>query len=711
MANFPIVVDVMIKGLDQIKRLVGATDEAASAFDHAGEAADGAAKEFKGAGRASEEAGKKIKGAGDDAKGAGIDLERTATQFRAMGSAGTLAGDTIERFSIITSGPLGLAVGGAVIGLGALAVGFKAVEGAATLVVKALAKTVEENDLLTVSVDALNEELTNLQVAFGTALMGNVENGAAKIGAFTLKIREATQFIEKHADTIHGAFVTAVKAAVAVQQLQLDVHFPLVASMQVQTRAIRMLAKIYEAFRGRLVEALMAVGDLQVEIYKIIAAKLRLIEAAKMARAILAALVNTGIERFKALTTSVKKSSSGIFEDFKTFLAGIAAGVSGVFNGVKRAVMQVLGPAINKVSEAFKKLGEIIASVGKAVAEALGLDQMAAQAKDALAKLKGIAVGFGGDIADITSESLTAGIMEGYRAAKQNLADLGTFLTTPGAGAFVIKPPKEPTGAAPAPGSGIIDPSQVQRDSARMAGFFASGAEFAAQTGAGLAQKRREDLARVRAEEDAERQRRLDKAIADAKALEEQAQQMGGTFFKVVATLQETMTQGFEIAKSSLAAATGEVANFFGAFAAGESTLSEFGDAMADLAANIANTFGDLFIKQGIGLALFNPGVGAALIAAGFALKMLGGAVASKGSANRGTGASTGSGASGAAASQAVAREVTRSLRPSGPGGENVTNIEVVIGGRSITPEMVAIVDDIARQRRSRYLGRRMGAF
>ena len=171
------------------------------------------------------------------------------------------------------------------------------------------------------------------------------------------------------------------------------------------------------------------------------------------------------------------------------------------------------------------------------------------------------------------------------------------------------------------------------------------------------------------------------------------------------------MTQGFDIAKDSLAAATGEVAKFFGAFAAGESTLSEFGDAMADLAANIANTFGDLFIKQGIGLALFNPGVGAALIAAGFALKMLGGAVASKGSANRGTGASTGSGASGAAASQAVAREVTRSLRPSGAGGENVTNIEVVIGGRSITPEMVAIVDDIARQRRSRYLGRRMGAF
>jgi hypothetical protein len=38
-----------------------------------------------------------------------------------------------------------------------------------------------------------------------------------------------------------------------------------------------------------------------------------------------------------------------------------------------------------------------------------------------------------------------------------------------------------------------------------------------------------------------------------------------------------------------------------------------------------------------------------------------------------------------------------------------VTNIEVVIGGRSIQPEMVAIVDDIARQRRSRYLGRRMG--
>ena len=699
MASFPIVVDVMIKGLDQIKRLVGATDEAGRAFDEASEPL----REWPGlgnkAGKASEEAGEKIKGAGKAAKQAGVDLERTATQFRAMGSAGTLAGDTIERFSIITSGPLGLAIGGAVIGLGALAVGFKAVEGAATLVVKALAKTVEENDLLTVSVDALNEELTNLQVAFGTALMGNVENGATKIGAFTLKIREATQFIEKHADTIHGAFVTAVKAAVAVQQFQLDMHFPLVAAMQVQTRAIRMLAKIYEAFRGRLVEALVAVGDLQVEIYKIITAKLKLIEAAKNARTILAALVNTGIERFKALTTSVKKSSSSIFEDFKTLLAGIAAGVSGVFNGVKRAVMQVLGPAITKVSEAFKKLGEIIASVGKAVAEALGLDQMAAQARDALARLKGIAVGFGGDIADITSESLTAGIMEGYRAAKQNLADLGTFLTTPGAGAIVIKPPEEPTGAAKPDTAGLkagADMAQAMLDEAAKVAQALKIAE----------QARREAMMASAAQG-----YQIDQSLAQLAKFRQEASQMGGTFFAVVNTFQTVMVEGLNIMGQGLMDATHQITNFFGAFAAGESTLSEFGDAMADLAGNIANTFGDLFIKQGAGLVLINPAVGAGLIAAGLALKTFGGAMSAKGSANRGGGGGGASRAGGEAASQAVTREITRSLRPSGAGGENVTNIEVVIGGRSIQPEMVAIVDDIARQRRSRYLGRRMGAF
>jgi hypothetical protein len=167
---------------------------------------------------------------------------------------------------------------------------------------------------------------------------------------------------------------------------------------------------------------------------------------------------------------------------------------------------------------------------------------------------------------------------------------------------------------------------------------------------------------------------------------------------------QESMATGIN-AMNQLGSA---VAQTMGAFMAGTSTLHEFGDAMADLASRVAADFGSLFVKMGAGF-LFTPGmqgVGAGLIAAGLGLQVLSGFLGGKGSGNRVSG---GGRAGSASAARDIAREVNRSLRPSGDDGPMVTNIEVVIGGRSIQPEMVSIIDDIARQRRSRYLGRRMG--
>jgi hypothetical protein len=150
------------------------------------------------------------------------------------------------------------------------------------------------------------------------------------------------------------------------------------------------------------------------------------------------------------------------------------------------------------------------------------------------------------------------------------------------------------------------------------------------------------------------------------------------------------------------------IAYAMGEMAAGASNLKDFGDAMANLAGQIAGSFGQLFIQLGAGFLLTAPAVGAGLIAAGLALQTLSGFLSGKGSGNRGGGGRGGRSAA-SNAGRDIAREISRSLRPSGEDGPAVTNIEVVIGGRSIQPEMVAIVDDIARQRRSRYLGRRMG--
>ncbi len=610
MAGFPIVVDVIVKGLDQLKRLVGATDEAAEGFDGAGESARGAGEEFEGAGEKARGAGEEFGGAGKKAKSAGEKLKDAATQFRAMGSAGTLAGDSLERLSIVTSGPLGAAIGAAVVGFMAFKAGIAAAKAAVNGLTASVSAYIQTSKPLQKAQGRLNQQFADFKATLGAAITGG-ESFAKVLDTIGGMISKLTDFIAANSDKILSFVKIAASATALIAKIAITALGALLAPVALAVDgAIKLMSELME-FAGQaqmsIIEFAMALPD-------------SVIEAAGFTQ-----------EGLRRMYNSANK------------VAGVA---------------------------------------GKSSAEAFTNGYTAALAKGNLAINAGI------DEINASLQSVTGGT--------------GRVRGVVGGATG---------GAAPAPGAGMIDPSAMQTDAAIRAGGFAGFAGFALQTGADIAKKRKEDLDRVAAEESAFQDRQLQRMQQQANAQDEIAKQMGGTYHLVVKTLQDTMTEGFDIAKGSLAAATGEVANFFGAFAAGESTLSEFGDAMADLAANIANTFGDLFIKQGIGLALFNPGVGAALIAAGFALKMLGGAVASKGSANRGTGASTGSGASGAAASQAVAREVTRSLRPSGPGGENVTNIEVVIGGRSITPEMVAIVDDIARQRRSRYLGRRMGAF
>ena len=141
-----------------------------------------------------------------------------------------------------------------------------------------------------------------------------------------------------------------------------------------------------------------------------------------------------------------------------------------------------------------------------------------------------------------------------------------------------------------------------------------------------------------------------------------------------------------------------------GAFMVTGDAFKNFGDVVLDTFGSLSTQIGSFFIKTGIGMTLISPATGAGLIAAGLGLQVLGGALGAKGSGNRGSGGG-GGGGGGAGVSGAVTREIQRSLRAPDAGGA-VTNIEVVIAGRAIEPEMVHIIDDISRLRRSRGLAR-----
>jgi hypothetical protein len=629
MAGFDIVANVMVEGLDTLKRLVEVTkdvadrmekaaarldelrdaaDDAGKAVKEAGDEAEAAGDKIKEAGEEAEDAGDKARKAGKEAKKAGVDLDEAASQFRAMGEGGTFAGDMLERFSVITSGPMGAAIAGAVVGFMAFKAALAAVRFTIDTLISSVTKYIENSEGLQKSQSKLNAQFETLAATFGAAIVGG-ESFSGVMEAVGEVLDDLTTFIVNNADTILKFTKMLSTAAKVIIQVMLGVVQGLVAPITIMADGIMITINKLLAFVARAhmeaVEFAMALPD-----------------AFRSA----IGMTDDQLQRIYALANrragEAGRAASAAFSDGYTVNMAKAVG----------AVNQ----AVTKIDAAMQRLTPI-------------------------------------------TERVTVK-PEGDAAAGP-----GEFSTSVGAGAgiplFAIQ----------------MATMQTAIQAMRVAAVESIDAEVQKTT-----RVRQEAMATAAAQGE-----QLDELRTKAADLQVQARQMGGTFFAVVNTFQNIMVEGTRLIGDSLMQATHEVTNFFGAFIAGESTLSEFGDAMADLAGNIANTFGDLFIKQGAGLVLINPAVGAGLIAAGLALKTLGGGLSAKGSANRGGGGAR-SGA--AASSRDIAREINRSLRPSGDDGPMVTNIEVVIGGRSIQPEMVSIIDDIARQRRSRYLGRRMGA-
>jgi len=268
MASFPIVVDVMIKGLDQIKRLVETTKQAADVLDDAQKPLKEWPESSKKAGNASEEAGEKIKGAGKAAKQAGIDLERTATKFRAMGSAGTLAGDSLERLSIVTSGPLGAAIGAAVVGFAALQAGVAVFKATVDGLIASVNSYIKTSKPLQDAQGRLNQQFEDFKATLGAAITGG-EGFAKVMDTVGGVISDLTNFIAENSDHILSfvkvaATVTATIAKVAVTGI-MALFAPVTMTVDA---AIKVMSELL-AFAGRaqqsVIEFMMALPEAAIE--------------------------------------------------------------------------------------------------------------------------------------------------------------------------------------------------------------------------------------------------------------------------------------------------------------------------------------------------------------------------------------------------------------------------------------------------------------
>ena len=577
MANFSIIADVMVRGLDSLKRLAGASEEVANETDEASDAL----------GRFGKASGK----AGKAADRASVDLEDAASKFRAMGSSGTLAGDTLERFSIITSGPVGAAIGGLIIGTAAATAGFKALE----LIVT---KGIETNEEYTKGVETLTGELNRTAAILGQVLLDVIDFGGA-VETSNKKVKDFNDSIVKDSTEI-------------ADSMRSIIGFVL--------RGVQAIGNAFLGISG-LVKAIgLMIGGL-------------------------GAMVVTSLAAIPDLATEM--------------IMGAVAAI--------RAGLEDLGAPSDVLDKIFGTEAQLKARMRTATANAnaAGRESRAifAAMKSDLGDIMGDITAFNDAIDNIVNK------IESARGTAVRIKDPRT-----------PRPPGTPKPPAADPveemvfGVGEVEPVTT---TPRLSTGEAAEEFRARMSGYGSAI---DDL----------------KARLEALNLE---QQVSNTL------MFEVGKASAQLAADSFMQLGGSVAFAMGEMAAGASTLKDFGDTMADLAGQIAGSFGQLFVQMGAGFLLVSPGIGAGLIAAGLGLQVLSGFLSGKGSGNRGGGGRSSAGGAG----RDIAREISRSLRPSGDDGPAVTNIEVVIGGRSIQPEMVSIIDDIARQRRSRYLGRRMG--
>lgn len=383
-------------------------------------------------------------------------------------------------------------------------------------------------------------------------------------------------------------------------------------------------------------------------------------------------------KEFRSMTKFITDNAGTIFETAKTIASGVLTLIKAAVVGISLMVGAMLMPfdlalaGLNKfrrtgleiVRALIAETGPLLVQLG--VMTQGGLEHQLRFVDATLAEIKprGLAIANG-------LTAATVGLVDKLTEAqnKLNALQMGAL----GVGTGRAKTPRGGAGAAPPPGEAAPD-------------LVLPGEGLAPGRRSSFAETQDEDLKVLRAYNEA-----LD--VAQTKAV------AAGTIFKELGgNIKTELVGGFVDLTASLG-------GFLGAFAAGTATLSEFGDAVADMMGGLASTMGRFFIEAGAAfLAGGFVGQGIGMIAAGTALSALGGLLGGVGSGNKGSGAGAGSAASGAAST--VAREVQRSLRGPVDSRTNQT-IEIVIAGRSIEPEMVNIIDDVVRLGRSRQLARR----
>ena len=573
-----IVVDVDVKGLPAIEKLK-------RAFSDVGKSSAKAAKQI-------DSAKSSIKKTTREAKKAGPDLEDMASKFRAMGSSGTAAGDSLERLSVVMGSKLGMVIGGVTIGLEAIGGAVKLASLSFNALSESISRTIERKRELADwnrearAVVETADRLAKAKEGLGLALDDfafSATGGQKSLEALAIATETLTAVnkeVYNALEPVMGSLLRVASNAVLLVDGVDDIGKAMAAAVD----PTKSLEEQSRALWTGLSMVLDIVGDTS-PVYSMGGA-------------------------FDSLASSAFNAADGIAGAARELAAGFTGRVSGFLGAVA-------APFVGAAKK--KKTGGGGGGGGRGLRIKY---KMKPQWMDAEAQEK------------LKQSQLE--VQANMFAREQEIKGLEHEVL-----------------------------SEIDRKDAMPIG----------------------DWQALIAE--------VDRAMSKLDDFDVTAKATAFVLDNIVASALDGVAEGMlQIGEASLQA--------MGSFMVGVGTLSEFGDMISDMFGNLSATIGSFFIRTGIGMTLINPATGAGLITAGVMLQVLSGVLSGVGSGNRGVG-----GSAPASSSEAVTREIQRSLRGPSAGGPTHQTIEIVIAGRAIEPQLVTIIDDITRLNRSRQFSRR----
>ena len=205
MVDTPLVISAEVEGLDSFEALdrsLEQIEEASEALSKAFQAQD---KQTSKTSKSLQKSAKSCKAVERASEDLSEKLEATTKHFRDMGELGGPLADKLDQLGVVMSGPLGAAIGGLIVGIGAVRLGFAAVATTVDLTSKAILAFIASSEEATAQQKALTAATNDLAIAFGRAVVGG-DNVISTMRRLEIKTARLGQIINQESEGIRVVF-------------------------------------------------------------------------------------------------------------------------------------------------------------------------------------------------------------------------------------------------------------------------------------------------------------------------------------------------------------------------------------------------------------------------------------------------------------------------------------------------------------------------